>query len=687
MISRNVLLGLLAGLLVTLKIETTLAQEKPEAEILRVPEVVVSATRLPDLLLDLKRVPAQVRVTTEEEIESSGAKTVPEVIQYQPGITQYQNVGNSFESSLDMRGFSGEPVPTTAVILDGVRVNNPDFNIVNFDLLPVDDLERIEVVPGTGSVFGKNALAGVVNLQTKRGGPVPKAKLEVAGGSFGRQRYRGSVGGPVGAFDYYLGFTQYLEEGFRDDSDADVRRLFAKVGRRIGADTDITVSYLFVDDRLEQAGSIREDLLAQDRTQNVTPGDFVAHTLHAGTLNVRQQLPAGFSVALNAFVRDLDQESLVVGLTSRSDRFTDILTGGGTLQVTHDATIADHRNIFVAGVEVTQSAFASTGSSQFIPFPPSFTNQETDERVLGGYFQESFDLIPEVLILSGGGRYDWDRIDFTDRLDPTNNRMRTFQRFNPRAGVTWNPTAQVGLYFSYSEGFRTPTVDELFAQAPFVSNPDLQAPKSRTYEVGARARLGEHFEGTLALFQTDVQADIFFVVTDPATGGGLNQNVEKTRRRGLELTLKGRYGEMVDGFFNYSYIVPTIETDVLLSSGQVREGNDIPLVPRHRLGIGVNIRPVAGLTLSLAGLYVGERFLSSDEPNQARPLDDYFVLNARLSYRKGPLTLFIQAENILDTEYEPWGFFNSFSNQRFLIPASGASFLAGISVEFSGFYQ
>ena len=687
MISRNVLRGLLAGLLVTLKIETTLAQEKPEAEVLRVPEVVVSATRLPDLLLDLKRVPAQVRVTTEEEIESSGAKTVPEVIQYQPGITQYQNVGNAIESSLDMRGFSGEPVTTTTMILDGVRVNNPDFNIVNFDLLPVDDLERIEVVPGTASVFGKNALAGVVNLQTKRGGPVPKAKLEVAGGSFGHQRYRGSVGGPVGAFDYYLGFTQYLEEGFRDESDADVRRLFAKVGRRIGADTDIAVSYLFVDDRLEQAGSIREDLLAQDRTQNVTPGDFVAHTLHAGTLNVRQQLPAGFSVALNAFVRDLDQESLVVGLTSRSDRFTDILTGGGTLQVTHDATIADHRNIFVAGVEVTQSAFASTGSSQFIPFPPSFTNQETDERVLGVYFQESFDLIPEVLILSGGGRYDRDRIDFTDRLDPTNNRMRTFQRFNPRAGVTWNPTAQVGLYFSYSEGFRTPTVDELFAQAPFVSNPDLQAPKSRTYEVGARARLGEHFEGTLALFQTDVQADIFFVVTDPATGGGLNQNVAKTRRRGVELTLKGRYGEIVEGFVNYSYIVPTIETDVLLASGQVREGNDIPLVPRHRLGIGVNIRPIEGLTFSLAGLYVGDRFLSSDEPNQARQLDNYFVLNARLSYRHGPLTLFIQGENILDTEYEPWGFFNAFSNQRFLIPAPGASFLAGISVEFSGFYQ
>jgi iron complex outermembrane recepter protein len=690
MIARSFTRWGLAGLLTSLMMGAAAAQEPPvetKEEVVRLPEVVVSATRLPGVLLDLRRVPAQVRVVTEEEIATSEARTVPEVIQYQPGVTLYQNVGNAFEPTLDLRGFSGEPVTTTTVILDGVRVNNADFNIVNFDLIPVEDLARIEVVPGTASVFGKSALSGVVNLQTKRGGPVPETKLEVAGGSFGHQRYRGNIGGPVAGFDYYLGFTQVFEDGFRDESDADVRTLFAKVGRRIGETTDVTVSYLFVDDRIEQAGSIREDLLKQDRTQNVSPGDFVKHTLHAGTLNLRQELPAGFSVAFNAFVRDLDREILTVGLTSVSERFTDILTGGTTLQLTHDATPFEHRSIFVAGVEYAQSHFDAAGSSQFIPFPPTVTDQETDERVVGVYFQESFDLIPEVLIVSAGGRYDWDRIDFTDRQDPTKDRVRTFRRFNPRAGVTWNPIPELGLYVSYSEGFRTPTVDELFAQAPFVSNPDLEAPKSRTYEVGARARLDRHVEGTIALFQTDVRDDIFFVVTDPATGGGLNENVAKTRRRGVEVTVKGRVGAAVDGFVNYSYIVPTIETDVLLSSGLARAGNDIPLVPRHRLGVGVNIRPVEGLTLSLTGLYVGERFLSTDEPNQARPLDDYFVLNGRLSYRRGPATFFIQGENVLDTEYEPWGFFNAFTGQRFLIPAPGASALGGIIVEFSGFYQ
>ncbi|MFQ5804410.1 MAG: TonB-dependent receptor, partial [Candidatus Methylomirabilales bacterium] len=655
-------------------------------EIVHLPKVVVSSTRLSDVLFDLKRVPAQVRIVTEEEIETSGAQTVPEVIQYEPGMTLYQNVGNAFEPTLDMRGFSAEPVSTTAVILDGVRVNNPDFNVVDYDLIPVEDLQRIEVVPGTASIFGKNALAGVVNLQTKRGGPVPEAKLEVAGGSFGHQRYRGSIGGPVGDFDYYLGFTQRFEDGFRDASNADVRKIFTKVGRRVGTETDITFSYLFVDDRIEQAGSLREDLLKQDRTQNQTPGDFVERTLHAGTLNVRQNLPAGFSVAFNAFVRDLDREFLIIGLTSRSETFTDITTGGMTSQVTHEAAPFGHRNVFVAGVEYARSEFDSSGSSQFTPFPPSFSNTETDEDVVGIYFQESFDLVPEVLILSGGGRYDWDRIDFSDRVDPTKDRVRIFRRFNPRAGLTWNPIPEVGLYFSYSEGFRTPTVNELFAFAPFSSSPDLEAPTSRTYEVGTRVRLGEYFEGTLALFQIGVEDDIFFVITDPTTGGGINQNVEKTRRRGVELTLRGRNPTLVEWFINYSYIQATFETNVLLSSGLVRDGNDIPLVPRHRLGVGVNVSPLEGLAFSLTGLYVGKRFFSGDEANLSERLDDYYVLNARASYHLGPLTVFLQGANITDTEYEPWGVLG-FGGTRFLMPAPGGSILAGVTIEFSGFYN
>jgi outer membrane receptor protein involved in Fe transport len=565
-----------------------------------------------------------------------------------------------------MRGFSGDPVTTTTVILDGVRVNNPDSSAVDWNLIPTKDLQGIQVIPGTASVFGKNALAGVVNLQTKRGGPVPEAKIEVAGGSFDRQRYRASTGGPVEDFDYYLGFTQDFEDGFRDNSDSDVRQLFAKVGRPIPSlGTDITLSYLRVDDYLERPGSLTEDELEEDRTQSVPPGDFVERTLNQGTLNLRQELPAGFSVALNGYVRDLDQESFDVFRNNfgTSQVLLDNLTGGATVQVTHEATPFDHRNLFVAGMEYTSSDFDSSDSGTFL------SERETDEQVLGFFFQDSFDLIPEVLILSG--------------------QVLTFQRFNPMAGLTWiatNPDPEVVVYFSYSEGFRSPEVFELFTVGfPFEDNPDLDPPTSRTFELGTRTRLGEYFEGTLALFQTDVDDEILFIA-NPITSGGKNENVDETRRRGIELTLRGQYDGVVDGFLNYSYIKATFEADTPLPSGLAREGNDIPLVPRNRLGLGVNVYPIEDLTFSLEGLYVSEQFLNGDEANMSKPLNAYGVMNGRVSYQYGPLTLFLQGNNITDAEYEVWGVVG-FGGTRFLMPAPGANFLAGAILEFSGYYE
>lgn len=688
--------AILTAALTGLLIGVAWAQEKStekkigeEEEIVQLPTVVVRGTRLLEFPLDLRRFPGQVRETTAEEIETSEAHTVPEVMKTEPGITLYNLTGNPYEPTFDMRGFSGAPVTTTTVILDGVRVNNPDFNFVNWDLIPVKDLQGIQVLPGTASVFGKNALAGVVNLQTKRGGPVPEAKVEVAGGSFGRQRYRGSFGGPVGGFDYYLGFTQDFEDGFRDNSDSDVRQLFVKVGRPIPSlGTDITLSYLYVDDHLEQPGTLPEEGIPGvcpsiniDRTANCTPGDFADRMLNQGTLNLRQELPAGFSVALNGFVRDLDQESFDRFLSGGTNEILlDILTGGATVQVIHEATPFDRPNLFVAGMEYTSSDFDSSDSGTF----PSRT--ETDEQVLGFFFQDSLDLIPEVLILSAGGRYDYDRIDFTDQLVPTRDRVRTFERFNPMAGLTWiasETDPDVVVYFSYSEGFRTPTVNELFAFAPFSSNPDLEPATSRTFELGTRTRMGEHFDGTLALFQTDVKDEILFVPTGLFTG--LNENVDETRRRGIELTLRGQYDGVVDGFLNYSYIKATFETDALLISGLAREGNDIPLVPRNRLGLGINVYPIEGLTFSLTGLYVSEQFLSGDAANVIKPLDAYGVMNGRVSYRRGPLTLFLQGNNITDAEYEVWGIPSR--GTRFLMPAPGANFLAGAILEFSGFYE
>ena len=157
-------------------------------DVLETPEVVVSSTRLPDAPVDARTLPSKVTVITAEEIRKNGAKTVQEAIQWATGIVMYDQVGNAFQQTIDLRGYNGQPVPATTVFVDGVRMNEPDFNTVNFDLIPFDTIERIEIVPGASAIYGKNAMGGAINIITKRGSDKHQATGETLFGSFHRER-------------------------------------------------------------------------------------------------------------------------------------------------------------------------------------------------------------------------------------------------------------------------------------------------------------------------------------------------------------------------------------------------------------------------------------------------------------------------------------------------------------------
>ena len=150
----------------------------------------VTATRLKDVEEEISKIPGKVVVITKDDIEKLGAKTIQEVLQYQTGVVLYDQIGNEFQSTFDLRGFNGQPVPATTVFVDGVRVNEPDFNTVNFDFIPIEDVEKIEILYGPGTVFGRNSLAGVLNITMKRGiKEKPSFGGEIAGGSYRRQKY------------------------------------------------------------------------------------------------------------------------------------------------------------------------------------------------------------------------------------------------------------------------------------------------------------------------------------------------------------------------------------------------------------------------------------------------------------------------------------------------------------------
>ena len=649
-----------------------------EQDPLEIKEVVISSSRLPDVPVDKLAVPSKVTVITSEDIQKSGAKTVQEAIQDSTGIVMYDQIGNSFEQSIDFRGFNGNPNPSTTVFVDGVPVNEPGFNTINFHLIPIESIERIEILPGASPIYGKFALGGVINITTKRGTDKRQATMETVFGSFHRERYTINTSGPMGKFDYFTSFSREIENGFREESDARISRFFGKVGFRPTDRTDLTVSYTYVKDRLLQAGSLTLDQVAKNRDDNDAPGDFVDNEINFVRVNARQKLPFGVSVVANAFYRRLARETLLVGRFGSSPTETKTESRGGTLQLTQESALLGRRNVLVLGAEVVRNDISR---------PVTFTGKNSvNEDITGLYAQETFHLVPE-LILSAGLRYDHDQFSFINNTDPSQNNALHYNRTSSKAGLTYLVSPKASVYFSYSEGFRTPTPDEIFGA--FSINPNLKSVRARNYELGLKSQLGAWGELELSLYQADVRDEIFTTCTVcvGAAPDFQNLNVDKTRRRGIEATLKAKYNQKIDGVVNYSFTEAQFRTKFNLSASEsVDAGDSFPLVPKHRLSLTGNIHPTKEWTASLSGLYVSTRFHLLDAGNVNPRLPGYFLLNGRVSYTRpvpgGRLSGFLMVNNILDVEYPSWGLF---FGERFVVPAPPIAVYGGLSYQFEGF--
>ena len=205
-----------------------------------VERVTVTADRLPDEREPVEDVPASITVIDREAIERSGASTVQELLARQAGITLYDQVGNGVQTTLDLRGFTdGSGV---RVFLDGAPLNDTRNNALSLELVPLDAIERVEIVRGSASALaGGGAEAGVIQLTSRAGGPFGGSFL-LSSGSDAVRGLSGGVRGRSGAIDYHASATRRRSDGFRVNSGGRLTRATAGVGIDLGRDRRLEIA-------------------------------------------------------------------------------------------------------------------------------------------------------------------------------------------------------------------------------------------------------------------------------------------------------------------------------------------------------------------------------------------------------------------------------------------------------------
>jgi iron complex outermembrane recepter protein len=659
-------------------------------------------------------VPGAVDSLSGDEARAGRPSVLPDALERHPGVTLQNEQGTPFQPDLTVRGFTASPVSGlpqgVSVFLDGVRLNEPTVEEVNFDLIPLEDVASIEVIRGPSVLFGRNTLGGAINIVTRRGEPTREIVPELELGSFGRQRYRVQASGEARPFDYRVSLTRVQEDGYRDFSASRLSRGFAKVGARVG-DLDAAVSYQYSNDRIEQGGSLPPRELGRDRRTNFTAGDFYAPELHQAILNARYRPADHVTLDGNTFVRDLSVEQFNVNAAADNSRLLNhIRSVGGRMQASYDRALLGLDNVLVAGIEYTRHGVTSRTIQENQESRSLEASLADTQDAAGVYLQNSLSVARgfagarSSVVVTVAGRWDLLRHRIDDRLGGPSGGTHTFERINPRAGVNVNLSERVGAFASYGEGFRAPAFLELTCagpgavcpglQAGVAPDPPLRAVKARTYEVGVYARPVTWLDLSATVYRTDVEDDIFSVAPTGTTGVFF-QNIGSTRRQGVEASGRAGVGHGLDFYLNYAYTEATFEDRIVGLATPIPPGNEtvtpgrsFALVPRHRVNAGVTYRPWPWLGLSLDARYVSSQFLRGDELNRRAPLPAFWVLDAGMTIKHRGLEAYLKVNNVLDNRYEAFGTFAPNSHEpgapveRFLTPAPPISMLAGVRYVF-----
>lgn len=292
------------------KLEKTIELEEVEVKAKRRRII----TPLPGLPIDRETATTNIQSATDKDISESKATNVTEFLNsnmQSVSVTDYS--GNPFQQDLNFRGFTASPQIGTpqgiSVYLDGVRINEPFGEVVNWDLIPMNAISTLNMIPGSNPMFGQNTLGGALAITTKDGFLDHFLKAQYLTGDWGREQTQFSNGMHGDRFALFTAYTHFKEDGWRVNSPSNVRQLFNKATIRFDAG-QIDFTALNVDAALLGNGVVPLEMAEYDRKQVFTSPDEAKNGLEHYSLSGTWYVTDKLSLSGLVYKRKLNQNAI-----------------------------------------------------------------------------------------------------------------------------------------------------------------------------------------------------------------------------------------------------------------------------------------------------------------------------------------------------------------------------------------
>ncbi len=646
--------------------------------------ITVTAQRVPT---DGRTLPVSISVITAEDIAASGARTMQDLLSTQAGIHLVNTSSSSDNAIVDLRGFGITGASNTLIMIDGVKQNTNDLSAPNLGVVPLDQVERVEIVRGSGSVqYGGGTTGGVINIITRKDfakEPVT-ARATATFGSYGLRQYDAAVAlnnQKVGV-DAYMqslhsdGYREHSGESregggggitFRHDNGS-IRLYGNTTTQKLDLPGPRLINPTTGENQFESDPRGAKNKIDNVKTTSTTFGLQVEQQLGVGTLyadaSTREKKLNGLSY--DGFGDTLRDQKLEENLASLRYRLP--INGGHSIVFGADA----------------QEAKTTSNQNAYYDFTPS--KWQSRQHQYGLFADGQIRATDSTYVTLGVRRqYASDKLEVISGSGEESDKGHHLTAW--QLGVRQDLAAGFGLYGKVGRSFRLPNADEaLSVQSPL-------APQTSTDKELGVTWASDSSSARLSWFRYDLTNEIQY---NPLADGmwgpgtGANTNLDPTRRQGIELEGHHKLTSSLTLDANLTWMEAQFRSGTY--AGVDLSGKTVPLAPKWLANAGVTWRPTDAFLWNVSAQYVGKSRMDNDQANQFdTQLDAYVLFNTKVAYK---FTRNIEGafgiNNLLDRKYATYGIRGGDASFQMLgpvanynlYPAPGRNFYASLTVRY-----
>ena len=593
--------------------------------------------------------PFSSEVYTQDDIKNSKATNIYDFLSQNTSLSLAPSSGNRFSKKISARGY-GLTIGShnLVVTLNGRRLNNIDTSGPEIAGVNINDIERVEITKGSGSViYGDSAMAGAIHFYTKKN---IQTKISTTSGNYGVSQTSASVGINDEKIDLNISLDNSKHDGFHKAATGGVKDKGKQTKSSIGGTyttdggTEISLDLYRTNSDIRYPNYLSDAQFEADPTGSGSGSRYTYRDAESSTTNfkVKRNWGENFEFTTNRSAIDKESRNFYSYSGATVDNYKyDYKSNDYLLTYTNgDIKIDSGVNIFDGKRTVESTSVSSRNTTskenlgvfsqlQYFRNDSVFSVGARSEKVDYNYSPESGTAL--------SGEYDLNAFDI---------------------GINTSLSPNTTIFTNYNHAFQAPLIDRFFISATWpatgqVFNGFVRPSKSRTFNIGLN-HLTDNSKTKLTLYRSNIKDEMFLCKSNAASDCGLygdNLNLDKSHKQGLELQNKYVFSPKWSTGLNYAYTIAKIDSDD--KGAGALNGKTNPMTSKHNISASVIYSLSNKTNMTLTQKYRSEAFAEEDYANIfTKKQPEYNSTNFNFSYNPNDdLSFSFDVENLFENSY------------------------------------